>query len=178
MTAPTIDEQIAYAKIHAESTAQWLATNPESKPAQTECAMDAAILATLQSIKDAGDGVEPLNVYFEHDATDKLVIENTVNHGGIKERFVSKHDYDTLKAAYKRVCVQRDEFRKDAGHLWNALKDLSFDCDGVTQTQAPQRGTYNATFSVCQSLAGKYQTAEHYQIRTPNQPAIDSARSK
>lgn len=34
--------------------------------------------------------------------------------------------------------------------LWNALKDLSFECDGVTRTEAPSRDTYNKTFAVLQ----------------------------
>jgi hypothetical protein len=35
--------------------------------------------------------------------------------------------------------------------LWNALKDLSFECDGVTCTLPPSRETYNRTFDVLQS---------------------------
>lgn len=34
--------------------------------------------------------------------------------------------------------------------LWNALKDLSFECDGVTCTVAPSRETYNRTFRLLQ----------------------------
>lgn len=70
-----------------------------------------------------------------------------------------------------------EELRKEAGFLWHALKDLSFDCDGVTQTQAPQRGTYNSTFAVCQQLTSKYQHSVHYQARTPEPAATQAALS-
>jgi len=107
MTTPTIDEQIAYAKIHAESTAQWLATNPESKPAQTECAMDAAILATLQSIKSAGDDVvEPEILRLHRDEAEKLGMHRQGPY--LHELNVAFSYIDNLKAAYKRVCVERD----------------------------------------------------------------------
>lgn len=36
----------------------------------------------------------------------------------------------------------------EAVELWNALKDLSFECDGVTRCIAPSRETYNRTFAV------------------------------
>ncbi len=36
----------------------------------------------------------------------------------------------------------------EAVELWNALKDLSFECDGVTRVQAPSRETYNRTFAL------------------------------
>jgi hypothetical protein len=45
---------------------------------------------------------EPLNVFFEHGETGRLVIENSVNVGGIRERYVSKIDYDALKAYAQR----------------------------------------------------------------------------
>ncbi len=35
--------------------------------------------------------------------------------------------------------------------LWNALKDLSFECDGVMCVLPPSRETYNRTFAVLQS---------------------------
>ena len=78
MTAPPIDEQIAFMK-----RSSW--------PTDS---LASAVLATLQSIKDAVDVVEP------------LVCANGCN-------FVSKDDYDTLKAAYKRVCVERDEIKRE-----------------------------------------------------------------
>lgn len=75
---------------------------------------------------------------------------------------------DALNSADETIAALRaevEQLRVDAGHLWHALKDLSFDCDGVTQTVAPQRGTYNATFLVIQRMADKYQSSAHYQAR-------------
>lgn len=80
---------------------------------------------------------------------------------------------EQTEAALATALRERDEAVEDAGHLWHALKDLSFDCDGVTQTQTPQRGTYNATFLVAQRLADKYQSSPHYQQRIPGQPAMN-----
>ena len=93
--------------------------------------------------------------------------------------------YKAMLAAYSDQALDAIALRerveaaeKDAGYLWHALKDLSFDCDGVTQTQAPQIGTYNSIFTVLEALTSKYQTFEHYQKRAPNEPAIDAAIDK
>lgn len=68
-----------------------------------------------------------------------------------------------LATAYRAQSVRLREAERDAGYLWHALKDLSFDCDGVTRTQAPQRGTYNATFAVIEKYADKYHKSERYE---------------
>lgn len=94
-------------------------------------------------------------------------------------RAMSRHEHDDLTIgdeAADALAALRGEVERlklDAGHLWHALKDLSFDCDGVTQTQAPQRGTYNSTFALLTVLSSEYETAEHYQNRMANQAATD-----
>jgi hypothetical protein len=40
--------------------------------------------------------------------------------------------------------------------LLQALADLSFECDGVTRTEAPSRETYNRTFAVLQKYRALY----------------------
>ena len=108
------------------------------------------------------------------DAVDLVKAES--KYGG----YVTKENPVVSAQFAMKLAIQIDELnnqlaeaRRDAGHLWNALKDLSFDCDGVTQTQAPTRGTYNGTFMVCKALEKKYETSEHYEIRESNKPAVN-----
>lgn len=78
-------------------------------------------------------------------------------------------DRESLRAELAALQSERNRVVLEAGFLWHALKDLSFDCDGVTCTVAPTRGTYNDTFAVIQAFAKKYQTSEHYQTAVPAQ---------
>ena len=94
MTAPTIDEQIA---------------NLKAKMTNGDKPLEAAI-ATLQSIKDAGDDVvEPTLVrIFRREGYGPLDIITSYDAKKVVEYI------DTLLAKYKLACVQRNEFRKDA----------------------------------------------------------------
>ena len=65
-----------------------------------------AILATLQSIKDAGDDVVEPKIYTKTFLRGSTMEEHDV---------VLMHDYDTLLSAYKRVCVERDGWENKAG---------------------------------------------------------------
>lgn len=102
MTTPTIDEQIAWQK---------------SRVAEAERYKDAsvideqAILATLQSIKGAGDDVvEPVRVDWTHEAME------------IKDdgEYVTIESYDTILAKCKQACVARDEYRDNGQRLLEA----------------------------------------------------------
>lgn len=92
MTAPTIDEQIA----HQRHIAAMAGARPDSERQKVN--IKSAILATLQSIKDAGDDVvEPDCVTINRE------IAHPLSHTGLTIAYA-----DALKSAYKRVCVERD----------------------------------------------------------------------
>jgi len=103
----SIDEQIAYQR------EPWGSGDHE-----------AAILATLQSIKDAGDDVvEPLEL-----ATVRADID-----GGYKAHWKPIVDYiDTLLSAYKRACVERDEALANHKAAEENVSDLMAEAFAVT----------------------------------------------
>lgn len=95
MTAQMIDEQ--YPNLIALSQGCMSGKFSEWPQLRVEA---QAILATLQSIKDAGDVVEPpvcKNIRAALGATNDKELRALVNY------------IDTLIAQYKRVCVERDE---------------------------------------------------------------------
>ena len=107
----TIDKQIKHLKKYKGSAgyAYFMAQND-------------AILASLERLKriDSAKVPEHLNIFFEHDGIEKLVIENAVNIGGIKERYVSKHDYDTLRDLLKRDSADRAHYQQKSDMLSEA----------------------------------------------------------
>jgi predicted nucleic acid-binding Zn-ribbon protein len=55
------------------------------------------------------------------------------------------------------VSAEIERLQRRVIELEKALEDLSFECDGVTQTVAPSRETYNRTFAV---LKGRTSSSE------------------
>jgi len=115
MTAPnvTLDEMIESASAEVK---YWEAQSADTMDEQC-FAMARATLATLQSLKDAGDGVTEPESW--------MMVEYLVDGETRKPchlRVVSQLAYDTLLSARNRVCVQRDEFRRDAGR-YRHLRD-------------------------------------------------------
>ena len=85
------------------------------------------ITATLQSIKDAGDDVvEPETYMIDLDIGGEQYFPHVC---------VLKEDYDTLLSAYKRVCVEREQFRKDAErYRWlrdNTCENILYERCGI-----------------------------------------------
>lgn len=159
MTAPTIEEQIARQEAvirHCEGKAG------------VDVTKDKAILATMQSIKDAGDVVEP------EELADYM---NTARYADEIQQYI-----DTLKAKYKLACVERDEsaqmnddqamriakleserdeFRKDA-ELANDLCNLAYKDGG----------------DICITVKGAYDNFAGGSLKDLVVAAIDSARNK
>ncbi len=107
MTAPTIDEQIAYQ--------QQLCENYQPNPVVYLIAK--SILATLQSVKDAGDDVvEPKIIGLARRA---------IFNGEVAPLNRIMLEYiDTILAKYKRACVERDESTQKADNEFRARERL------------------------------------------------------
>ena len=60
---------------------------------------------------------------------------------------------------HDEACLRLEQLKTLVGtskELWKALDQLVFECDGVVQTQAPTRETYNRAFSLKDGLKAKF----------------------